>query len=60
MLASKRAYQIAAVGVVVATILLIAMGSVVRTTGSGLGCPDWPLCHGGLVPPRERTAMIEW
>ncbi|MEX2375772.1 MAG: COX15/CtaA family protein [Dehalococcoidia bacterium] len=59
-MASKRAYQIAATAAVVAIILLIAMGSVVRTTGSGLGCPDWPLCHGSIVPPWERTAMIEW
>ncbi|MBI4224013.1 MAG: COX15/CtaA family protein [Deltaproteobacteria bacterium] len=28
------------------TYLLIAWGSVVRGTGSGLGCPDWPLCEG--------------
>lgn len=57
---SKRTYQRVTVATVVATILLIAMGSVVRTTGSGLGCPDWPLCHGSPVPPWERTAMIEW
>lgn len=59
-MASKSAYQTVTVVAVVATVLLIAMGSIVRTTGSGLGCPDWPLCHGSLVPPWERTAMIEW
>lgn len=59
-MASKDRYQAVTVAAVVATILLIAMGSVVRTTGSGLGCPDWPLCHGSVVPPWERTAMIEW
>ena len=30
----------------VLTILLIAYGSWVRVSGSGLGCPDWPLCEG--------------
>ncbi len=45
---------------VIATLVLIGLGSAVRTTGSGLGCPDWPLCHGSLIPPFERTAMIEW
>lgn len=45
---------------VIATLILIGVGSVVRTSGSGLGCPDWPLCHGRLIPPLERTAIIEW
>lgn len=44
----------------VATLALIGVGSAVRTTGSGLGCPDWPLCHGRPIPPLERTAIIEW
>ena len=43
-----------------ATLALIAVGAIVRTTGSGLGCPDWPLCQGGLIPPAERTAIIEY
>ena len=31
-----------------------------RVTGSGLGCPDWPLCHGRVVPPFELTILIEY
>jgi heme A synthase len=42
-----------------ATLVLIALGAYVRATGSGLGCPDWPTCHGGAVPPGERHAIIE-
>ena len=53
-------YQALAVTTVGATLVLIAIGAVVRTTGSGLGCPDWPLCHGQLLPPAERTAIIEY
>jgi cytochrome c oxidase assembly protein subunit 15 len=40
--------------------LLIVVGSVVRTTGSGLACPDWPLCHGRLIPPFQFNVLIEW
>jgi len=39
---------------------LIVLGSIVRTTGSGLACPDWPLCHGQLLPPMEFNAIVEW
>src|SRR5687768_13588823 len=39
---------------------LIVLGSIVRTTGSGLACPDWPLCHGRLIPPFEFHVLIEW
>jgi heme A synthase len=44
----------------IATYLLIVVGAIVRSTGSGLGCPDWPLCHGQLLPPPNVAAMIEF
>ncbi len=43
-----------------AVYLLIIVGGIVRTTGSGLGCPDWPLCYGRALPPPEITAWIEF
>lgn len=39
---------------------LIVVGSIVRTTDSGLACPDWPLCHGQLIPPFQFNILIEW
>jgi heme a synthase len=39
---------------------LIVVGSIVRTTGSGLACPDWPLCEGRLIPRFETHVLLEW
>ena len=45
---------------IVALFLLMTMGNIVSATGSGLGCPDWPLCHGRLLPPAETQVLIEF
>ena len=45
---------------IVALFLLMTMGNIVSATGSGLGCPDWPLCHGRLLPPAQTEVLIEW
>src|SRR5439155_4535646 len=42
------------------TFVLVVVGVVVRVTGSGLGCPAWPLCHGSPIPPLEPSALIEY
>ena len=42
-----------------ATWVLIVFGGIVRVTGSGMGCPDWPQCYGRWVPPIDPAALIE-
>lgn len=44
----------------ISSLLLITIGTIVRTTESGLGCPNWPPCHVQIVPPAEKTAISEW
>lgn len=42
------------------TFLLMFWGNLVSATGSGLACPDWPLCHGTVIPPARMDVILEW
>ncbi len=62
-MASTTAFRIAGRLSLATTLLmfgLMVLGSVVRSTGSGLACPDWPLCQGRLIPPFQFNVLIEW
>ncbi len=49
-----------ALAALAAAFIQVTLGGVVRVTGSGLGCPDWPLCDGRVIPVFERSALVEF
>jgi heme a synthase len=57
---SPQRYAQVTLVALVALSLIVLTGAGVRLTGSGLGCPDWPKCYGGSVPPLETHAVIEY
>ena len=57
---SDRVLRALILAAAVTTFALVTLGGIVRATESGLGCPDWPLCNGKLLPPAEYHALIEY
>jgi heme o synthase len=57
---TMRVYRGLAVAAAGAAYLLVLLGGLVRLSGAGLACPDWPLCHGHVIPPLEGRVLIEY
>ena len=56
----SRALSYLALAALIVAIIQVTLGGVVRVTGSGLGCPDWPLCDGRVIPVFERAPLVEF
>lgn len=54
---TESTHHRAAWGLAALTLVLMMWGAATRAARAGLACPDWPLCHGQVIPPWDAAGM---
>jgi heme a synthase len=53
----RNLFQKLAIASLISLTFLVMIGAIVRVSGAGLGCPDWPRCWGCIIPPWKKEQV---